>query len=345
VLVLSDERQHLEILASIVLRLSSPGLRERLIAATDTSAIYRILDGAQDGGAVDGSVADSAESEAVLEGAVAIARSVGAGVLLVHAQRPLPRLAEIASGLRVILFTAASVDAEKPPSSASSAVEHVHFPFRSVGIESRIDLSLLFARISGCLASGARVVSVMASGAGERLDRIAVGDSSGRFGDMLDNAAEAAETIDHRIFARVLQLALTLAAEGREGKPVGTIFVLGDTDRVIEHCRQLIANPFIGYAEAERNVLDPSMEESIKEFAKIDGAFIVRADGVILSAGTYITTSNISVALPRGLGSRHMAAASVTSVTDALAVALSESTRVVSLFRRGRRIAELTSPA
>lgn len=141
----------------------------------------------------------------------------------------------------------------------------------------------------------------------------------------------------------MLQLATLLASEGREGSPVGTIFVLGDLEQVSRHCRQLIANPFKGYDKTERNILDPSMEESIKEFAKIDGAFIIARDGTIHAAGAFLCTSHVSVSLPRGLGSRHMAAASITALTDAIAVALSESTRTVTLFRHGAPIARLTS--
>ncbi len=83
----------------------------------------------------------------------------------------------------------------------------------------------------------------------------------------------------------VLTLAGELGVEGREGRPVGTLFVIGDSDRVLAQSHQLVINPFHGYPEVERNILDPRLEETIKEFSAIDGAFIVRGDGVVLGGG------------------------------------------------------------
>ena len=145
------------------------------------------------------------------------------------------------------------------------------------------------------------------------------------------------EDLDQEVFARVIKIAGELAEEGREGKPVGTIFVLGDTENVLKNCQQMVVNPFKGYREDERNILDPSLEETVKEFAKIDGAFIVRGDGVIVTAGVYIGTEGRNGILPPGLGARHAAALSITAATEAISVVLSESTRRVSVFKSGER--------
>ena len=121
------------------------------------------------------------------------------------------------------------------------------------------------------------------------------------------------------VFERVLTLAGELGVEGREGRPVGTLFVLGDSDRVLAQSHQLVINPFQGYPENERNILDPRLEETIKEFSAIDGAFIVRGDGVILAAGRYLAPrGKLDPALPHGLGTRHEAAASITATTGAI---------------------------
>jgi diadenylate cyclase len=145
----------------------------------------------------------------------------------------------------------------------------------------------------------------------------------------------------NHILTRTLQIAGELAAEGREGKPVGALFVVGDYEKVKSYTRQLIINPFKGYEEQLRNIIDPSLEETVKEFAKIDGAFIVRGDGTIVSCGTYITGDLEEVRLPPGLGARHAAALGITAVSSAFAVALSESTRKISVFRAGQRIVEI----
>jgi DNA integrity scanning protein DisA with diadenylate cyclase activity len=123
------------------------------------------------------------------------------------------------------------------------------------------------------------------------------------------------------------------------------MFIVGDTDRVIPLTRQLVLNPFKGYPANERSVLDYSLEETVKELATLDGAFILRGDGVMETCGAYIrTASQEEFELPRGLGARHHAAAAITAVTDAIAVTVSESTGSVTIFRGGRIVTEIEKP-
>ncbi|MEE9257067.1 MAG: diadenylate cyclase [bacterium] len=145
----------------------------------------------------------------------------------------------------------------------------------------------------------------------------------------------AVDGVDPKVFATVLSLSLELAAEGREGKPSGSLLVLGDHELVLQYSRQLVINPFHGYPEEERNILDPALRDTIKEFSAIDGAFIVRGDGVIEAAGRHLSAA-AEVDLPPGLGSRHMAAAGITEVSSATSFAISESTRTVTIFKDGK---------
>jgi len=100
-------------------------------------------------------------------------------------------------------------------------------------------------------------------------------------------------------------------------------------------------NPFKGYDAEHRNVLDPGLTETVKELSRIDGAFIITDAGVIESAGTYLRVDVDIPELPSGLGARHAAAASITAVTESVAITISESTRQVSIFRHGRRVVVL----
>jgi len=154
------------------------------------------------------------------------------------------------------------------------------------------------------------------------------------------------QDVKPEVLERVIGLAGEIAVEGREGKPLGTIFVLGDTNSVNAHVRQLIINPFRGYSEAERNILDPGLDETIKEFASIDGAFIITGDGIVLSAGSYLKPPTIDdvPALPGGYGSRHVAGAGITACTNALAITISESTGTVTIFRNGVIMMSITRP-
>jgi DNA integrity scanning protein DisA with diadenylate cyclase activity len=149
------------------------------------------------------------------------------------------------------------------------------------------------------------------------------------------------EHIRRAVFERVLTLALELAAEGREGKPVGAIFVLGDANEVMANSRQMIMNPFKGYTEQERNILDDHMRDTIKEFAALDGAFVIKGTGIIVSAGTYLLPKLLMADLPQGLGARHAAAAAITAATRSIAVTISESTGTVRIWRQGQLITEI----
>ena len=152
------------------------------------------------------------------------------------------------------------------------------------------------------------------------------------------------QSVSPGVFERVIQLASELATEGREGKHVGALFVIGDSDKVSEYCSQLVINPFRGYPEEERNILDESLEETVKEFSALDGAFIIRGDGTVVSAGTYLQPGKRGEKLPQGLGARHEAASSITASTDAIAVTISESTGTVTTFRGGKIIMEIEKP-
>jgi DNA integrity scanning protein DisA with diadenylate cyclase activity len=144
------------------------------------------------------------------------------------------------------------------------------------------------------------------------------------------------------VFDALLTLALELSLEGKEGrKPVGTIFVLGRHEEVLKFSHPMVINPFQGYPEEERNILDHRLKETVKEFSSIDGAFIFREDGVILAAGRHLDASGENIEIPLGLGSRHRAAAGITSLTDAMAIVISEETGGVRIFHHGKIFMEI----
>jgi diadenylate cyclase len=150
------------------------------------------------------------------------------------------------------------------------------------------------------------------------------------------------EIVRPEVFETLLSLALGISIEGKEGrKPLGTIFVLGRHEDVLKYSHPMVINPFQGYPEEERNILDPRLKETVKEFSSIDGAFIFREDGVILAAGRHLDASGENIEIPLGLGSRHRAAAGITSLTDALAIVISEETGGVRIFHHGKIFMEI----
>jgi DNA integrity scanning protein DisA with diadenylate cyclase activity len=213
----------------------------------------------------------------------------------------------------------------------------------------QVKMAVFLALSRGMVKRGDKIVFLSGLAASGNLDTILVtevGREYEIFAVSEDQAgAEAPSHILPEVIDRVIEIASELGIEGREGKPVGTLFVVGDTDKVLPLTRQLILNPFKGYPEDSRNILDYSLEETIKELASIDGAFIIRGDGVIVSCGTYLkTVGQEEFELPQGLGTRHHAAAAITSLTESISVTVSESTGTVTIFRRGAIMTEIEKP-
>jgi DNA integrity scanning protein DisA with diadenylate cyclase activity len=133
----------------------------------------------------------------------------------------------------------------------------------------------------------------------------------------------------------IVDTAVEIGREGREGHPVGTMFVVGDTRRVLTMSRPMNFNPFRGYSAAERDVRRMSVREQIKDIAQLEGAILVRRDGVAVAACMRIEAPDKGITLSMGLGTRHAAAASVSKSTKAVAVTVSQSSGTVRLFQNG----------
>jgi diadenylate cyclase len=146
--------------------------------------------------------------------------------------------------------------------------------------------------------------------------------------------------VDARVLERTVALAVEIAREGREGRKIGTLFVIGDSEAVLRHSKPLILDPLHGHPDESKRIDDPDVRETLKELAQLDGAFVVSNEGVVVSAARYIDTVSEGVQVPLGLGSRHMAAASVSKQTNAVAVAVSESS-TVRMFDDGELVSEI----
>jgi len=145
---------------------------------------------------------------------------------------------------------------------------------------------------------------------------------------------------DPQILESLIELAVEIAREGREGRRIGTLFTLGDEQTVLAKSRSLILDPLAGHPQSARHVSDPNLRGTIKELAQLDGAFVVSHDGFVLSACRYLDAVASEVEMPLGLGSRHIAAANMSAVTTAVSVVVSESA-VVRLFCHGKLVGEI----
>jgi DNA integrity scanning protein DisA with diadenylate cyclase activity len=162
---------------------------------------------------------------------------------------------------------------------------------------------------------------------GEHLERMTAQDLR-----VLGNAAP----LD--VLRAVVDLATEIGREGREGQPIGTILVVGDTRKVLGMSRFQNFNPFRGYTRAERDIRNRDVREQIKEIAKLDGAILIGRDGIAEAACLHLNPRVDGVVLRKGFGSRHMAAAGISKATSAVAFAVSQSSGSVRVFQRGEEV-------
>jgi DNA integrity scanning protein DisA with diadenylate cyclase activity len=140
------------------------------------------------------------------------------------------------------------------------------------------------------------------------------------------------------VLRAVVDLAAEIGREGREGQPIGTILVVGDTRKVLSMSRFQNFNPFRGYSRAERDIRNRDVREQIKEIAKLDGAILIGRDGIAEAACLHLNARGDGVSLRKGFGSRHMAAAGISKATAAVAFAISQSSGSVRVFQRGEEM-------
>src|ERR1700691_6581646 len=145
---------------------------------------------------------------------------------------------------------------------------------------------------------------------------------------------------DPDVLESLIELAVEIAREGREGRRIGTLFTLGDEEAVLAKSRPLILDPLLGHPDSARHVTNLNLRGTIKELAQLDGGFVVTREGTVLSACRYLDAVAAQVEVPLGLGSRHLAAANMSAVTKAVGIVVSESS-VVRLFCHGQLVGEI----
>jgi len=133
----------------------------------------------------------------------------------------------------------------------------------------------------------------------------------------------------------VVDLAIEIGREGREGKPVGTMFVVGDHRKVLEQSHPAVFEMTRGYTRKERNVQEPKVREAVKEMAQLDGAFVISADGTIEGSCRIIDTAPVELMISHGLGSRHWSGAAISKNTKSVAIIVSESAGTVRIYQNG----------
>ncbi|MFB6133557.1 MAG: diadenylate cyclase DacZ [Halanaeroarchaeum sp.] len=224
--------------------------------------------------------------------------------------------------------------------NAVGADEFVELPLEFRNVREQIRFGIEGA-LDDDLVEDGDVIGVVTSLFGEETDMVArarVDESrhSGIYDLFANSRAEPGVIRD------VFELSIELGRKGQKGKPVGALFVVGDAGKVMNKSRPLSYNPF---EKSHVHVGDPIVNVMLKEFSRLDGAFIISDSGKIVSAYRYLEPSAEGVDIPKGLGARHMAAGAITRDTSSVAIVLSESDGMVRAFKGGELVLELDPEA
>jgi diadenylate cyclase len=342
----TDSSRHIQMLSDISSFFKSETIHAKILSPTDMSVdVADILEVSSSNASDDKTVKTSKRATTpLINAAIDLAKDIKTSTFLVFADtvRENDFLDILKNKGTVIVVTSNKTRFDPADKRMAACIQAPSFPASRTG---QIKIGILLALSRNLISREDKVVCISGNSKSGVFDTIVALDVISEYDFFFANAPGILPAdIEPEVLERILGLAGEIAVEGREGKPLGTIFVIGDTNTVNKYVTQLIINPFRGYSEAERNILDPALGETIKEFASIDGAFIITGDGIILSAGSYLRPSLDAGSLPGGLGSRHVASAGITACTNALSITISESTGMVTLFKNGAIIMTISKP-
>ncbi len=222
----------------------------------------------------------------------------------------------------------------------------IEIPHSPVGRMDQVSLALILAVMKGTLKENESVVCLIGISGSKRLDNLLIVNPKRDFDWFKSRRRSRKSQLPiSQEFVRLVDIALKFAAEGREGKPIGTVFLLGDIEEIKPIGRPLILNPCKGHPKKNRNIHDQDFIETMREFAALDGGFLIDRKGTVEGAGVYLDAPvTTKVRVPKGLGSRHLGAAAATAQTNSIALVISESSGSVTVFYKGARVLSLGRP-
>lgn len=327
-------RDYLQVLASIARQVKEPDLVESLVNAPDLDALYERMIGGF-GGIRPVQAQQNRVNRLMFREAERVAQGADCSAIMIFGDTFIGGIeaGAVPSKLKTILVTRNPIEVSDDEKEFAETIQVRSFSSLRLA---QLRSAILVALTRGIVAFTDRICCVGGMMGSNQFDTLVVVDIEREFQALLsDHNNLLPPDVKPEVLERVIAVATELAVEGREGRPVGCFFVVGDTESVLEVSKPLVLNPFYGYKEEDRNILNPFMDETIKEFSSIDGAFIIRGDGVVETAGSLIQATDKDHSLPSGLGTRHAAAAAISVAANCIAIVVSSSTGQVSLFRRG----------
>ena len=237
-------------------------------------------------------------------------------------------------GMRIVLVSDRAGDA-----SYEGVSEIVNVRSFSTMRFGQLKSAVLVALSKGIINFDDKICCIGGRRGSDKIDAILMLDVNREFSQLyLTKENAIPDGVKPEVVERVIDIATELSVEGREGKPVGCLFIVGDSEKIKPFIKPLVLNPFFGYKPEDRNILSPFMDETVKEFSLIDGAFVINGNGVLEVAGGLVHTPDFNLKLPGGLGARHAAAYSISLAVDCLAFVVSSSTGLITMFRKGQMV-------
>lgn len=265
---------------------------------------------------------DSAEAEAIL--------------LLLEGSADWGRLRSLVGSAKLIVAADTPAQLE---GAGENGLSTICLDMSDAPVYERLTQAILEAVADDMLTPGSCVVALYSGFDAENIDSVSVLNLDEHLNRLTGRDLRQLETrVPLDTLKVVVDLAIEIGREGREGKPVGTLFVVGDSRKVMANSHAAGFDPVRGYSRKERNLNDARVREGIKEIAQMDGAIIVSPDGVVEASCRYLDCSAANVTLSKGLGARHWAAAAISKATNAVAITVSQSNGTVRIFQNGETV-------
>ncbi len=348
ILLLAREsaKNYLNVLAAVARLVKDKSFIDNLIEAEDTNELCdRLMVGFGGLQSTRGNQRESSINKLIFNQATMIAKGADCDSIAVFGDTVISSpivSSEGFSDFKTVLVTRRAKEGDFDDSPFDSVIQVRSF---SKGRLAQARSAFLVGITRGVFSLNDKICCIGGIPSSDQFDTIVVIDMRKEFQALLADQEDFLPVdVSPEVLERVIGIAMELSVEGREGRPVGTLFVLGDSEKVEDMTKPLVLNPFYGYKNEDRNVLSPFMDETVKEYSGLDGGFVVRGDGVLLSAGSLVHAPDYLHSLPSGFGSRHAAAAAISVAADCLAIVVSASTGQVTLFRNGIALPLMEKP-
>ena len=220
--------------------------------------------------------------------------------------------------------------------AVEAGIHSIQLEVPEASVQNQLTQAVLESVAAEFVRPGSTIVAIYSGFDTEDIDTISVLKLTERLGRLTARDLRKLETkVPLDTLKTVVDLAVAVGREGREGKSVGTMFVVGDHRKVLDESQSGGFDLVKGYSRKDRNIFDVKVREGIKEIAQLDGMFVISADGTVEGSARIIDTSPVEITMTKGLGSRHFAGAAISKNTKAIAVVVSQSNGTVRIFQNG----------